>query len=51
MDPDDFLDEIVQERTVANSEFSELVEAAERRRLLIRELNAQRERTPQRAEP
>jgi len=40
----DFLDEIVGERSKRNLEFSELVEAALRRRQLLRELAASREK-------
>jgi ribosome-binding protein aMBF1 (putative translation factor) len=39
----DFLDEIVDERSARNAEFPELVEAALRRRQLLRELAAKRE--------
>ena len=38
----DFLDELVSERTKRNPEFPELVEAALRRRQLLRELAARR---------
>lgn len=40
----DFLDEIVDERSERNSEFPELVEAALRRRQLLHDLAARRER-------
>ncbi|MFL5955240.1 MAG: helix-turn-helix domain-containing protein [Gaiellaceae bacterium] len=40
----DFLDEIVAERTKRNPEFPELVDAALRRRELLRELAARREK-------
>ena len=40
----DFLDEIVDERSERNPEFPELVEAALRRRQLLRELAAKREK-------
>ena len=40
----DFLDEIVDERSERNQDFSELVEAALRRRQLLRELAAKREK-------
>lgn len=40
----DFLDEIVDERSERNSGFPELVEAALRRRQLLHELAARRER-------
>jgi ribosome-binding protein aMBF1 (putative translation factor) len=40
----DFLTEIVAERTARNPDFPGLVEAASRRRELLRELAAQRER-------
>jgi DNA-binding transcriptional regulator YiaG len=39
----DFLDEIIDERSERNTEFPELVEAAVRRRQLLRELAARRE--------
>jgi ribosome-binding protein aMBF1 (putative translation factor) len=39
----DFLDEIVDERSTRNPEFPELVEAALRRRQLLRELATKRE--------
>ena len=39
----DFLDEIVDERRARNAEFPELVEAALRRRQLLRELATKRE--------
>jgi ribosome-binding protein aMBF1 (putative translation factor) len=39
----DFLDEIVDERSTRNAEFPELVEAALRRRQLLRELATKRE--------
>ena len=39
----DFLDEIVDERSARNAEFPELVEAALRRRQLLRELATKRE--------
>ncbi len=41
---DDFLDELIAERTAQNPEFPELVEAAVRRRELLRALAARRER-------
>lgn len=41
---EDFLTEIVAERTTRNPDFPGLVEAAVRRRKLLRELGAQRER-------
>ncbi len=40
----DFLDEIADERSERNPQFPELVEAALRRRQLLRELAARRER-------
>ena len=40
---DDFLDEIVRDRTAKNAEFPQLVEAAVRRRALLRELASLRE--------
>jgi ribosome-binding protein aMBF1 (putative translation factor) len=40
----DFLDEIIDERGERNSEFPDLVEAAVRRRQLLRELAARREK-------
>ena len=40
----DFLDELVDERSQRNPEFPELIEAALRRRQLLRELAARRER-------
>ncbi len=40
----DFVDEIVAERTARNPEFPDLVEAALRRRQLLRELAARREK-------
>jgi ribosome-binding protein aMBF1 (putative translation factor) len=40
----DFLDEIVDERSARNPEFPELVEAALRRRQLMRELATRREK-------
>ena len=40
----DFIDEIVDERTERNPEFPDLVEAALRRRRLLRELAARREK-------
>jgi ribosome-binding protein aMBF1 (putative translation factor) len=40
----DFFDEIVDERTERNPEFPDLVEAALRRRQLLRELAARREK-------
>src|ERR687888_2828072 len=40
----DFIDEIVDERSGVNPEFSDLVEAALRRRQLLRELAARREK-------
>jgi ribosome-binding protein aMBF1 (putative translation factor) len=40
----DFVDELIAERTARNPEFPELVEAALRRRELLRELAARRER-------
>jgi len=43
MPDEDFLDEIVRERTAKNPAFPELVEAAVRRRALLRELAARRE--------
>jgi ribosome-binding protein aMBF1 (putative translation factor) len=39
----DFIDEIVDERSARNAEFPELVEAALRRRQLLRELATKRE--------
>lgn len=39
----DFLDEIVDERSARNADFPELVEAALRRRQLLRELATKRE--------
>ena len=42
--PEDFLTEIVAERTARNPEFPGLVEAALRRRQLLRELGAEREK-------
>ena len=42
--PKGFLDKIVDERSEHNAEFPELVEAARRRRQLLRELAARRER-------
>jgi len=44
-DERDFLDEIVEERTEKNSEFPRMVDAAARRRKLIRTLAEQRERS------
>ena len=44
MRDEDFLDEIVRERTAKNPRFPELVEAALRRRTLLRELAARREK-------
>jgi ribosome-binding protein aMBF1 (putative translation factor) len=41
---EDFLTEIVTERTARNAEFPGLVEAARRRRDLLRQLGAQREK-------
>jgi ribosome-binding protein aMBF1 (putative translation factor) len=41
---DDFVDEIVEERTQKNPEFPDLVEAALRRRQLLRELAGRREK-------
>jgi ribosome-binding protein aMBF1 (putative translation factor) len=41
---DDFVDEIVEERTQKNPEFPDLVEAALRRRRLLRELAGRREK-------
>ena len=41
--PKDFLDEIVEERTQRNPDFPDLVDAALRRRQLLRELAALRE--------
>jgi ribosome-binding protein aMBF1 (putative translation factor) len=41
---DDFVDEIVEERTEMNPEFPDLVEAALRRRRLLRELAGRREK-------
>lgn len=43
MPGEDFLDEIVRERTAENPEFPELVEAAVRRRALLRGLASRRE--------
>jgi ribosome-binding protein aMBF1 (putative translation factor) len=43
-EPEDFLTEIVAERTARNPEFPGLVEAALRRRQLLRELGAEREK-------
>ncbi len=43
MMPKDFLDEIVDERTKRNPDFPELVQAALRRRQLLRELATRRE--------
>lgn len=43
-DNDDFLTEIIAERTTRNPEFPGLVEAAVRRRELLRELGARREK-------
>ena len=43
MSDDDFLTEIIVERTARNPEFPGLVEAAIRRRELLRELGARRE--------
>ena len=43
MPDEDFLDEIVRERTAKNPEFPQLLEAAVRRRALLRELAARRE--------
>jgi ribosome-binding protein aMBF1 (putative translation factor) len=43
MSDDDFLDEIVRDRTAKNAEFPLLVEAAVRRRALLRELASRRE--------
>src|SRR6266542_5180249 len=40
----DFLDEIIDERSERNAEFTDLVEAALRRRQLLRELAARREK-------
>jgi ribosome-binding protein aMBF1 (putative translation factor) len=40
----DFLDEIIDERSERNPEFADLVEAALRRRQLLRELAARREK-------
>ena len=40
----DFLDEIIDERSARNAEFPELVEAALRRRQLLRELATRREK-------
>jgi ribosome-binding protein aMBF1 (putative translation factor) len=42
--PEDFLTEIVAERTARNPEFPGLVEAALRRRQLLRELGTEREK-------
>ena len=42
MRDDDFLDEIVRGRTAKNAEFPQLVEAAVRRRALLRELASRR---------
>lgn len=39
----DFLDEVVEERTAKNPDFPKLVDAAERRRRLLRELGELRE--------
>jgi len=44
MTTDDFLDEIVRERTAKNPKFPELVDAAVRRRQLLRQLAEQREK-------
>lgn len=44
MNNDDFLTEIIAERTARNPEFPGLVEAATRRRELLKELGAQREK-------
>jgi len=44
MADDDFLSEIISERTKQNPEFPELVEAALRRRQLLRSLAAHREK-------
>jgi len=41
---DDFLDELIRERTERNPEFPHLMEAALRRRELLRELAARREK-------
>lgn len=41
---DDFVDEIVEERSQQNPEFPDLVEAALRRRRLLRELAGRREK-------
>lgn len=43
MSDDDFLTEIIAERTARNPDFPGLVEAATRRRELLRELGARRE--------
>ena len=43
VDNDDFLTEIIAERTARNPAFPGLVEAASRRRELLRELSARRE--------
>jgi len=43
MGTDDFLDEIIAERAQRNPDFPDLVEAALRRRELLRELAARRE--------
>lgn len=43
MRAEDFLDEIVDERSAQNPEFPELVAAAVRRRALLRELAAKRD--------
>lgn len=40
----DFLDEIIEEGTKKNPRFAEMVEAAHRRRVLLRELAVKRER-------
>ncbi|MGH2754173.1 MAG: helix-turn-helix domain-containing protein [Actinomycetota bacterium] len=40
----DFLDEIIEESTKKNPRFPEMVDAAYRRRVLLRELAAKRER-------
>lgn len=42
--PRDFVDEIIKERSRSNPSFPDMVEAAERRRELLRKLSEQRER-------
>ena len=44
MGDEDFLDEVIRERAKKNPAFPELVEAAARRRALLRELAARREK-------